>query len=68
MSTGMTLEQVRDQFDLPRLASFNKYSEKFPPSHVLIASYFGFGKSEPKPENNGEAIADLLSQIPMVQP
>lgn len=40
----MSIEEVRNQFDLPRLKAFNNYSKQYPPTHVLIASYFGFGK------------------------
>ena len=65
LTTGMDIETVRTQFDIPRLTSFNKYTEKYPPQHILIASYFGFGKDKPKAEDND--IAELLSQIPQRQ-
>lgn len=59
----MSIDDVREQFDIPRLEAFNRYSEKFPPTHVLIASYFGFGKETEKTSNEDE-IAQLLTMIP----
>jgi hypothetical protein len=64
----MNLEEVREQFDLPRLEAFNKYSEQFPPQHVLIASYFGYGKkkeTEVKPLEGAE-LAELMAAFPEV--
>lgn len=65
ITTGMDIETVRDQFDLHRLESFNTYTKKFPPQHLLAASYFGYtGKTQ---QDQKEAdIAELLANIPMV--
>lgn len=66
MSTGMGIEQVRAEFDIPRLQAFNKYAEKFPPSHVLIAAYFGFGK-ESKPKEQEADFSELMAAFPEVR-
>lgn len=56
----MTLEQVREQFDVPRLIAFNRYCERFPPQHTLVAAYFGFGKPK-KQENDPAEIAAIMA-------
>lgn len=66
MSTGMSVEQVRSEFDIPRLQAFNKYTEKFPPSHVLIAAYFNFGK-EPQPKEQDNDFSQLMAAFPEVR-
>lgn len=63
ISTGMTIEQVREQFDLPRLTAFTSYTKRFPPVHVLVASYFGFGKPTESATNEGHE--EFLSTLPM---
>lgn len=63
----MDYEAVRSQFDIPRLIAFNKYQEKTPPQHVLIANYFGFGKEKPKMNENNAELEQLLSQLPQVE-
>ena len=63
MSTGMTIEQVRAEFDLPRLEGFKKYTHQFPPQHILVASYFGFGKPK-KIVNSDDDYAELLAMLP----
>lgn len=65
LSTGMSLEEVRSQFDLPRLSAFNAYTARFPPQHILIAGYFGFGE-EKSSNSQQEEIETLLANIPMV--
>lgn len=69
MSTGMTVEQVRAEFDLPRLEAFKKYTQQFPPQHVLVASYFGFGKPEEKATeaDNEDFINALMAAFPPPQ-
>jgi hypothetical protein len=64
ITTGMTFEDVRNQFDIPRLAAFNSYTEKFPPQHVLIAAYFGFPKEKPKADES--SFSDLMAAFPQV--
>jgi hypothetical protein len=66
ITTGMSIEDVRDQFDIPRLEAFNSYTEKFPPQHILIAAYFGFPKDKPKPatENDIAAMIGNFSEVP----
>ena len=62
MSLGWTWDQAAEQMDFPRLQSFNKYWEKFPPVHKMIAGYFGIGKNQGK----GPAYAtnkDILKDI-----
>lgn len=62
----MDIETVRAQFDIPRLQAFNSYTEKFPPEHILVASYFGFPKEKPKqPEEND--LAALMAEFQQVQ-
>jgi hypothetical protein len=47
---------VRDDWDVPRLTAWNKYSERHPPLHVLFAAYAGF-----KPPAKTEDPPDLLA-------
>jgi len=64
LTTGMSLDEVRTQFDMPRLTALNRYTERFPPQHILIAAYFGFGKDGEKETNKQEDIDALLASIP----
>lgn len=66
IATGMSIEEVRNQFDIPRLAAFNAYTEKYPPQHVLIAAYFGFPKEKPKQPEDAD-FAALMAEFPQVQ-
>jgi len=62
----MTIEQVREQFDLPRLEAFIQYSKSNPPVHVMVARYFGIGsQSDPKAlKNDDDELAKLFAQLP----
>lgn len=68
VSTGMAIEDVRDQFDLPRLEAFRSYSERNPPVHVMIARYFGIGKdAQPQAlKNNDDELTQLFAQLPIL--
>ena len=47
MSTGMTIEQVRAEFDLHRLDAFYSYTAANPPVHVSVARFLGISQ-QPK--------------------
>lgn len=47
---------------IPRLKGMQKYWEKNPPLHLMVAAYFGLGKSS-KPKGD---LADLLSMATAV--
>lgn len=65
MSTGMGLEQVRSEFDIPRLEAFGRYTAQWPPIHILLAGFMGLGQAPAKPDKSQEeALADLISQLP----
>jgi hypothetical protein len=62
----MSIEEVREQFDLPRLASFTKYTKRYPPQHVLVASYFGYGKpsaGKASESDNADFIQELMASF-----
>ena len=68
MSTGMTWEDVREQFDIPRVKAMQEYWATFPPAHVAIAHYLGYGKKteeKARPPSDAE-LAELLAMIPEV--
>ena len=58
----MSIEEVREQFDLPRLQAFTEYSKRFPPLHIMIAGYFGLGKKDEPADD--EFINELLVMFP----
>lgn len=58
----MSLEEVREQFDLPRLYAFTQSCRKYPPQYLLIASYFGFGESTTQ-EATEDDTADFIQQL-----
>ena len=64
ITMGMTVEDVREQFDIPRLQALNNYCEKFPPQHILIAGYFGFPKEK---KIASESEADLAAAMMQMQ-
>lgn len=64
MTLNWTWDQAAEQIDFPRLQSFNRYWNKFPPIHKMIASYFGIGKNTT--DGKGAAYAtnkDILKDI-----
>ena len=65
----MSLEEVRAQFDLPRLYAFTQSSKRYPPQHVIVASYFGFGESTKRAteEDNADFIQQLMQAFPPPQ-
>jgi hypothetical protein len=66
ITMGMSVEQVREQFDIPRLQAFNRYCEQFPPLHVLVAAYFGYPKAKPQSSDSEEDMAKLMAQFAQV--
>lgn len=67
MSTGMTYDEVLDQLDLPAVQGFTRYWERYPPVHVMVASYFGIpsdsSSSSKARSNSDDDIAKLLEQL-----
>ena len=45
MSLGWTWDDAENQMDFPRLSTFNKYWNKNPPVHKMVAGYFGISKN-----------------------
>ncbi len=56
-STGWTWDYVAENIDLPRLATLNEYWRGHPPTHVMVAAYFGI-----KPEGSKTADAAPVEQ------
>jgi len=67
ITTGMSIEAVREQFDIPRLQAFKTYCEKFPPQHVLIAAYFGYPKEQQPQKAEDNDLAALMAAFPEVR-
>jgi hypothetical protein len=64
----MDIESIRDQFDLPRLKAFNTYTEQYPPQHILIAAYFGYGTKKKEVEQlDGNELVELMAAFPEVK-
>ena len=61
VSTGMTWEEVREQFDVPRVKALNAYLEQYPPVHQLVAAYVGH---KPKKESSERDLEQLIMSIP----
>ena len=59
-STGWTWDYVAENVDLPRLECLSRYWDRFPPVHVLVASYMGI-----KPKT--EAIEEDNSHDPVLE-
>ena len=55
---GWTWEYIDENMTLPRLYSIYKHWERRPPTHWMIASYFGIGN---EPEKSTDANADFSS-------
>lgn len=66
ISTGWTLDYVGWHVDLPRLGTLNKYWKKFPPVHVLVASYVGYeapADVDLKPEEVKASQEDMMQEF-----
>lgn len=48
-STGWTWDYVAEHVDLPRLEALTRYWEGHPPTHVMVAAYFGIKPTETPP-------------------
>ncbi len=46
MVTGWTWEYIDEHMTLPRLYEMNDYWAKYPPVHLMLASFFGVTKQE----------------------
>lgn len=62
--TGMSLNDIADQFDLPRLDALYAYHKKFPPLHIMVAAYLGAGESKPTSQQNQPDLFAELAQFP----
>lgn len=49
--------------DVPRLDGLSKYWKQFPPVHVSMAAYVGWGKSKESAQDEGDFEA-LMASIP----
>lgn len=56
----MTLNEVKEQFDLPRLEAFNKYTRKWPPQHILVAKYLMGENAGKEPISKEQAMGDFM--------
>lgn len=60
---GMTINDVKDQFDFPMLKKFNEYCEEYPPQHILVAAYLLGDKKSKKvkgKKNNDAQLIELM--------
>lgn len=64
MSMDMTIEEVREQFDLPRLEAFGRYTAQWPPLHIMIAGFLGLGKPVVGAKQQDEELARLIAELP----
>jgi hypothetical protein len=48
---GWSWEYVDDQMTLPRLEIIWRQWKRFPPLHMMVGAYLGYGKKEAKPQN-----------------
>lgn len=61
----MGYEEVREQFDLPRLKAFTAYTQEHPPLHVMVAAYFGIGGGgKPERASQDDALTELIAYLP----
>ncbi|NTV02426.1 MAG: hypothetical protein HGB04_06525 [Chlorobiaceae bacterium] len=60
----MSIEEVREQFDLPRLEAFGRYTAQWPPLHVMIAGFLGLGKPAVCTNNQEDELAKLIQELP----
>jgi len=61
--TGWTWEYIDNYMTIPRLSEMTDYWADYPPAHVMIAQYFGIGKSKDKPseiDGDGNSLFDLF--------
>ena len=63
ISSGMTWEQVREQFDIPRIGAMQRYWTDNPPLHQLVAAYFGYSGKKQEDQD----LSTLLNSIPEVK-
>jgi hypothetical protein len=60
-STGQGWEQIRAEWDLPRLMAWNKYTAEHPPLHLMVTAYLGV-KPKPDASRSAEQLVTELAQ------
>jgi hypothetical protein len=60
-STGWTWDYVAEHMDLVRLAALTDYWKGHPPTHVMVAAYFGIGPEKPAAEADKQNFDDLFA-------
>lgn len=56
--TGWTWDYIAENVDLLRLETLNRYWDKFPPLHVMVAAYLGLKPQESKTTNECAGLDD----------
>lgn len=59
--TGWTWEYIDENMTLPRLYAIYRHWERRPPTHWMIAAYFGLDKETPKPKDVHEDFGAILA-------
>lgn len=57
--TGQGWEQIRNEWDIPRLMAWNRYAADHPPLHLMVAAYLGI---KPKSQSTKSA-EDLVTEL-----
>ena len=63
ISTGMSIEEVREQFDFPRLIAYNKYAKKNPAVHLMLSNFLGYNTPEEPKVSDEESTQEFISQL-----
>lgn len=58
-STGQGWEQIRAEWDIPRIAAWNKYAADNPPVHLMVAAYLGIKRKGAPPTS--DLVTDLAT-------
>jgi hypothetical protein len=66
-STGWGWEQARTELDIPRLKALMSYWDRSPPTHVLVAGFFGYkparGGNSPSEEFRSTDTAEIMDAL-----
>jgi hypothetical protein len=63
-TTGQSWDQVRNEWDLPRLDAWASYCDKHPTLRAMVHAYLGIKTSGTQPPTNQPDIMDTLGMFP----
>jgi hypothetical protein len=60
---GWSWEYIDEQMTLPRLRAIWKQWNRFPPLHMMVGAYFGYGKEKKAAAETNEPLDSMFASL-----